>query len=87
MIPFTGYGDAKFSILNEEGLKTSLADKAANGQVSAMMGSKEQAESFLSLVERKVMKVTKKKELWNYKNGSPEETVWTTFSKLWKQYS
>ena len=68
-------------------MKTSLADRAANGQVSAMMGSKEQAESFLSLVERKVMRVTKKKELWNYKNGPPEETVWTTFSGLWKKYS
>merc|ERR1712179_74551 len=76
----SSYGDATFTILNEEGLKTSLTGQPANGQVSAMMGSKEQAEGFLSLLERKVKKVTKNKELWNYRNGSPEEEVWTTFS-------
>ena len=61
----------------------------ANGEVSKMMGSKEQAERFLKLLEKKMMKVTKKKELWNYTAGSPKspEAYFLPFSRFWNQYS
>ena len=87
---FVGSANEQFTILNKLGLKTSLTGKEATGQVSSMMGSKEQAEIFLSLLEQKVMEVTKKPELWNYTEGSPkspEEAVWAHFSGLWNQYS
>ena len=60
-----------------------------NGQVSTMMGSKDEAQRFLELLESKILKVIKNKELWNYKEGTPKspETFWLTFSGFWLKYS
>ena len=38
---------------------------AADGQVSKMMGSAEEAERFLALLERKVREIIKMPEMWN----------------------
>ena len=81
-------------LLDERGLKKEMIGKdcqvAADGQVSKMMGSAEEAERFLALLERKVREVVKMPEMWNnMENCSKKspEGVWSGFKRVWTQYS
>ena len=58
-------------------------------QVSTMMGSQEQAQRFLKLLEPKVREVVQRKELWNFEAGTPRspEEFWQAFSKYWNEYT
>merc|ERR1712142_430090 len=89
----SSYGYQEFELLNKLKLKTTLVGRnlevPPNGQVSTMMGSKGEAQSFLELLDSKIQKVIKNEELWNYDEGTPKspETFWLAFSGFWLKYS
>lgn len=95
---FLGYAAYSFTLLDERGLKKKLVDKdkdkdceePAEGQVSTMMGSEEEANRFLAVLERKMKEVVKKPEIWKAgkhdSKKSPEE-VWLAFKTFWTKYT
>ena len=65
-------------------------EEPAEGQVTTMMGSEEEANRFLAVLERKMKAVVEKPAIWKASehdsDKSPEE-VWLEFRRFWQKYT
>merc|ERR1711892_4619 len=87
-----------FTLLDERGLKKQLVvknkdtdmEEPAEGQVTTMMGSEEEANRFLAVLERKMIGVLEKPAIWKAgkhdSDKSPKE-VWLDFRRFWQKYT
>eukprot|EP00092_Neocalanus_flemingeri_P010256 GFUD01011052.1.p1 GENE.GFUD01011052.1~~GFUD01011052.1.p1 ORF type:complete len:158 (+),score=35.25 GFUD01011052.1:82-555(+) len=89
----SSFSTSEFYLLDERGLKKQMVGKdcriAADGQVSRMMGSAGEAERFLALLEKKILQIVEKPEIWNNSEGSKKKSpkeVWGEFKTLWLKY-